>query len=552
MNHLIRWLTAVCAASAILGAGPAGAAPATGMSAASPWVEPEKPLHSAPVFVDGRPLFRVIGTPSYPATKRADEIADRIIALAKDPSFDIKDLRTQVVENGIAILRGTKQILLVVDGDAQLEGIQVNLAATVFLNQIGDAVTAHREERTAAYLWRMGAAVLAATAALALLLWLTRWLQRRLVAWLKVRFQRRLEKLETRSFGMLDAEQVWAVFERTLWTFWWIVAIVASYAYVEFSLESFPWTRRAARWLLDLVVDPLRVMGRAVVESIPDLAFIAILMVIVRYFLAALRMFFVGIERRAIRISGFYPEWAMTTYKLVRFGVIAFAVVVAYPYIPGSSTDAFKGISVFVGVLVSLGASSIISNTLAGYTLIYRRVFQVGDRVLVGKHIGDVKEIRQQVTLLHTPKNEAVVIPNSFILASEIVNYSAQARQKKLILHSTVTIGYDAPWRQVEAMLLEAAARTEGLLKAPEPFVLKTALNDFYVNYEINAYCDDATRMPQLYSTLHQNILDAFNEHGVQIMSPHFRVQPDQPVLVPKDRWYEPPARRPDKGPEGV
>ena len=548
MNKLICWLTAAFAASAILGAGPAGAVSAAETAGAEALRLPR----SAPVIIDGRPLFRVMGAASYPAEKRAQRIADLVTALADDPAFDIKELRSQEVESGISILAGTRHLFFVFEGDAQLEGIEPSLAAQVFIEQIGIAVSAHREERKPAYLWRMAGVVLAATVLLVLLLWLTRWLQRRLVDWLKSRYHRRLERLEIRSFGMLDAEQVWTVIEGALWTVWWVIALVASYAYLDFALESFPWTRRAARWLLDLVVDPLRVMGSAIVESIPDLAFIAILAVIVRYLLVALRLFFYSIERRAIRITGFHPEWGMTTFKLVRFGVIAFAVVIAYPYIPGSSTDAFKGISVFVGVLVSLGASSIIANTLAGYTLTYRRVFQVGDRVLVGKYVGDVKEIRQQVTLLHTPKNEAVVIPNSVILASEIVNYSTQARQKKLILHSTVTIGYDAPWRQVEAMLLEAAARTEGLLKEPAPFVLKNALGDFYVSYEINAYCDDASRMPRLYSELHQNILDAFNEHGVQIMSPHFRGQPDKPVVVPKDKWYEPPARWPDKGSEGV
>jgi len=199
--------------------------------------------------------------------------------------------------------------------------------------------------------------------------------------------------MQIRSFGMLDAEQVWETIERAYWTGWWLVALVATYGYLDFALESFPWTRRVARWLLDLMLDPLRVIGKAVIESIPDLVFIAILALIVRYLLGILRLFFVGIARDAIRISGFYPEWGMTTYKLVRIVIIAFAVVVAYPYIPGSSTEAFKGVSVFVGVLFSLGASSIIANTLAGYTLIFRRVFQLGDRVLIGKHVGDVREI---------------------------------------------------------------------------------------------------------------------------------------------------------------
>jgi small-conductance mechanosensitive channel len=290
-------------------------------------------------------------------------------------------------------------------------------------------------------------------------------------------------------------------------------------------------------------------MGNAFVDSIPNLAFLAVLILVVRYLLEALRLFFLGIASGAVRSSSFEPEWAMMTYRLIRWGIIAFAVVVAYPYIPGSSSDAFKGVSVFTGVLFSLGASSIVSNTLAGYTLIFRRVFKIGDRVLIGKYLGDVTEIRQQVTVLRTLKNEEVIVPNSTILGAEVVNYSTLGRQGKLILHTSVTIGYDTPWRQVEAMLLEAAERTPGLLKEPPPFVLKRALDDFYVSYEINACCDDPSRMPALYSSLHGNIVDAFNTHGVQIMSPHFVGQPEQAVLVPKDRWFDAPARPPGENP---
>lgn len=238
----------------------------------------------------------------------------------------------------------------------------------------------------------------------------------------------------------------------------------------------------------------------------------------------------------------------MPTYKLARLGIIVFAFVVAYPYIPGSGTDAFKGISIFVGVLVSLGSSSFIANFIAGYYLVFRRSFKVGDRVMIGDRLGDIEMIGHLTTTLRTIKNEEISIPNSVIMGGEVVNYSHFARRAELILHSTVTIGYDVPWRQVEALLLDAAARTEGLLKEPTPFVLKLALEDFYIKYEINVYCDDAANMPELYSRLHANIVDAFNAQGVQIMSPHYMTQPDRDVVVPKAKWFEPPARPPEGG----
>jgi small-conductance mechanosensitive channel len=243
-----------------------------------------------------------------------------------------------------------------------------------------------------------------------------------------------------------------------------------------------------------------------------------------------------------VALSGFDPEWAKPTFKIVRLVVIAFAVVVAYPYIPGSSTAAFKGVSIFAGVMLSLGSSSIISNLLAGFTMTYRRAFRVGDRIRIGDVVGEVSDIRLQVTHLRTPKNEEVVVPNSMILGSEVTNFSALARSRGLILHTTVGIGYETPWRQVEAMLLLAAERTPGLLREPEPFVLQTALGDFCVTYELNVYCDEPGRLPFLYDGLHRSILDVFNEYGVQIMTPAYEGDPEQPKLVPREQWFTAPA----------
>jgi small-conductance mechanosensitive channel len=219
--------------------------------------------------------------------------------------------------------------------------------------------------------------------------------------------------------------------------------------------------------------------------------------------------------------------------------------VVAFPYIPGSNSPAFKGVSIFLGVLLSLGSSSFISNTLAGLTMTYRRVFKVGDRVKIGEISGDVTEMRMLVTHLLSFKNEEIIVPNSVIFNSHVVNYSSQARKLGLILHTSVTIGYTAPWRQVHALLLQAAARTPGLLPSPPPFILQTSLDDFYVSYELNAHTDSPKEMIKTYSDLHQNIQDAFNEYGVQIMSPHYILDPESPAVVPRERWYDPPAEAP-------
>ncbi len=276
---------------------------------------------------------------------------------------------------------------------------------------------------------------------------------------------------------------------------------------------------------------------------IPDLVVLVIIGLITYYALKLTRFFFTEIEKGTIRFKGFYPEWGQPTYKIVRILFIAFAAVVAFPYVPGSESPAFKGISIFIGVLFSLGSTSAIANILAGYMLTYRRIFRVGDRVKIADFTGDVIDIRLQVVHLRTIKNEEIVVPSSMIVNSHVINYSSLARTQGLILHTSVTIGYDTPWRQVEALLLLAAERTQGIMRQPPPFILQTSLDDFYVAYELNVYTDDPLRMIETYANLHRNIQDAFNEYGVQIMSPSYRFDPERPKIVPKDQWYAAPAK---------
>ncbi len=279
--------------------------------------------------------------------------------------------------------------------------------------------------------------------------------------------------------------------------------------------------------------------------QLPSLAFLLVLFFLTRWTLRLVKLFFESVERRQVELANFEAEWAMPTYRIVRVAIAAFALVVAYPYIPGSQSAAFQSISLFLGVVFSIGSSSVVSNVIAGYSMTYRRAFHLGDRIQVGDIVGEVTEIRLQVTHLRSPKNEEVVMPNSVLLGSHVVNYSALARKRGLILHTTVGIGYETPWRQVEAMLLEAAERTPGLLREPKPFVLQKSLGDFCVVYEVNVYCDEPAQMPQLYTLLHQNVLDVFNEYGVQIMTPAYEGDPERPKLVPKEKWFAAPAQPP-------
>ena len=409
-------------------------------------------------------------------------------------------MKVEESEFGSRISAGDREIVTVLEADAQLVRVDRRTLADAYAERVAEAITAYRHDRTRDYLVPSAGYALAATLALAAFLWLLGRAMRSLQAGLERRTMSKLAQLETHSQRFVRATALWRAVLGVHHLVWGLAALAAVLACVQFILQRFPWTRLFGRRLLSLVVDPLRAMGEGFIAAIPGLIFVAVLVVVAHYALKSIRLFFAGLAQRTITLAGFDPEWAWPTYRLVRIVVVLFAAVVAYPYIPGSQTDAFKGISIFLGVVLSLGSTSMIGNIVAGYSLVYRRAFRVGDRIRIGEHLGDVTDTRLLVTHLRTDKNEEVVIPNSQIINSSVVNYSTLGRDGRLLLHVNVGIGYETPWRQVEAMLRMAADRTEGVLKSPPPFVLQTALGDFAVTYEVNVYCDNAPAMLALYS----------------------------------------------------
>jgi small-conductance mechanosensitive channel len=294
---------------------------------------------------------------------------------------------------------------------------------------------------------------------------------------------------------------LWRGLHRTLGTAAALLALLAGYLYLEYVLLLFPWTRALGKSLSEILLGPLATLGAGTLGFIPDLVFLVILALVTRYLLKVFRLFFRRVGDGTLTLPGFDADWAQPTDRIVRLLVIAFALVVAYPHIPGSGSEAFKGISLLLGIIFSLGSTSVIGNLMAGQSLAFRRAFKVGDWVRIGEHIGDVAQIRLLSTYLRSPKNEQIVIPNSLILNGEIVNFSSLAKGTGMILHTIVGIGYATPWRQVEAMLLEAAARPPGILRQPDPFVLQKSLGDFAVVYEINVYADNP-RAIELFETV--------------------------------------------------
>ncbi|MDB4517008.1 mechanosensitive ion channel family protein, partial [Crocinitomicaceae bacterium] len=431
------------------------------------------------------------------------------------------------------------------EADAEFEGILRTVLADTLLKSIAESINDYRHDRKPAVLAKKAMYAAGSTVVLIVLLYGVFWGFRRLDGFLERRVKRHTQKLETQSKRIFRGEQLLGLLHGALRMLRALVVLFLVYGFTNFTLSLFPQTRYAAHTMFAFVAAPLGGMVDALIAFIPDLVFLVVLFLFTRYGLKLARGVFTAIDNKRLQIKGFEAEWGWPTYRLVRIGIILFALVIAYPFIPGSDSAAFKGISVLLGVLFSLGSTSVISNVIAGYTMTYRRAFRIGDRVKIGDTVGDVREMRVLVTHLRTPKNEEVVIPNSTILNGEVTNYSTMARDQGLILHTTVGIGYDVPWRQVEALLLLAADRTEGLIKEPKPFIRQKSLADFAVNYELNAYCGDASQMMQLYTEMHRNIQDVFNENGVQIMSPAYEADPAEPKIVPKERWHTSPATEP-------
>ncbi|HOC42156.1 MAG TPA: mechanosensitive ion channel [Thermoanaerobaculales bacterium] len=540
---LLLVAAAVCLPSAV------GAADAADEAA----VVLEAPVDRGIVEVDGVALFPVRGVAALPGQRRAKLIADRIVSLARDPGFRIEDLTVVESDGALAVMAGDTRVMMLVDADAALEGVSKQELGIVVQGRIREAITAYRSARTREAILAGVGEALVATLALIVAIAFVIVLRRRLDARITERIHSRIQRLKVEPLKLVRVEDVGSAVRTALRTLRNSVIVIFVFFYLQHVLGLFPSTRWIHLRLADWIVGPLQTMGDAVLAAIPNLIFLAILIVVLRWVIKLVRLFYEALGRGTLTFGNFDPDWAAPTYKIVRLALVAFGLVVAYPYIPGSQSAAFKGISLFAGVMLSLGSSSIIANLIAGYTMIYRRAYRVGDRVRIGDVLGDVTAVRLQVTNIRTPKNEDVVVPNSVVLGSEVTNYSAYAREHGLILHTTVGIGYETPWRQVEAMLLMAAERTEGILHEPHPFVLQKQLGDFCVTYEINAHCSDAQRMGPLYSALHRNILDVFNEYNVQIMTPAYEGDPEVPKVVPKEQWYSAPAAAPDAqgGPRG-
>jgi small-conductance mechanosensitive channel len=317
----------------------------------------------------------------------------------------------------------------------------------------------------------------------------------------------------------------------------WLVVLSTVYIALPILFGIFPWTKNMAQTLFGFVLNPLKDIGLSLWVFLPNLITIVVIVIVFRYVLKGLYFLKSEIQEENLKLPGFYSDWASPTYQIIKVLVFAFMIIVIFPYLPGSDSPVFQGVSVFLGFLFTFGSAGSLSNVIAGLVLTYMRLFKIGDRVMIGGISGDVIEKNMLVTRVRTTKNEIISIPNSTVMNSHTINYSSDATEKGLIMHSTVTIGYDVPWRDMHQVLIAAALQTPLILKEPAPFVLQTSLDDFYVSYQINAYTRESNKQAMIYSELHQNIQDLCNKAGIEIMSPHYRAARDgNQSTIPADQ----------------
>jgi small-conductance mechanosensitive channel len=521
----VLWLSISGPSMEPLVAGAQGTSPA-----ATPSPLPEQllratavPLTGAPVKYNGQILFRIqrkVG--SFTPAERANSLARRIDSLVSNPFVALPTLDLMSSDDSIDIVAGDEILLSVTDADAAAGGKDRLQLATEWQQSIQQAMEdGKRSYSSRSILTGLLEAALA-TAVLVGLLYLIGIVYRRLLAGLAAGPSESprwgaLGRLEFYRSGGLNRILIslWKVARLGLW-----VLLFAVYLPLVFS--RFPWTRGAVTTLLSYVLEPLAAFWQGLVAYLPSLFAVIIVAVLVWVAMRLVRLFFVEVERGSIRLGSFDPEWAPYTYRIVVFLLIMLGVIMAFPYLPGSQSPAFRGVAVFLGFLVSLSSTSAVSNIVAGVIQTYTGSFRAGDIVQIGEVTGEVVTKAFLVTRIRTFKNEDVSVPNAMTLSSHIINYSAIARSQGLVLHTSVTIGYNAPWRQVHDLLLAAARHTPDTLDDPAPFVLQTSLNDYHISYQLNVYTRRPDILPRLYSNLHQNIQDRFNEAGIEIMSPSY------------------------------
>lgn len=498
-----------------------------------------------PVILKDTLLYIYSGIGKLTIEERAKTIVDKLQELVNGSEFRADSLYVQAGESNWNVFHKDEILMTITPEDSVARGQSKEIMAKDYLRTLKTKLIEQRQYKGLLQrIKEIGLTILAL-----LIVYIIYRLTNRLFRFISSFIDERQDKL-FQGFTYNDYEVLTP--ERQLGIVHFLVRIarlfthlVMLYLTLPIIFLIFPATRGIAETLLAYVLNPLYSIGMSIINFIPNLIIIILIYLCTRYLIRLLKFVVTEIQEQKLVIPGFYPDWAQPTYNIIRVITYAFMFVLIFPYLPNSDSQIFQGVTVFVGVLFSLGSSSAISNMVAGIVITYMRPFKIGDRVQIGDLTGDVIEKNLLVTRIRTVKNEEITIPNSSILNGHTINYSSS---QQLILHATVTIGYDVPWREVHELLINAAISTDGALNEPVPFVLQTSLDDFYVSYQINLYSNLADSIAETYSSLYSNIQDQFNEAGVEILSPHYRAARDgnqvttPPNYLPDD--YEAPSFR--------
>ena len=466
---------------------------------------------------------------SFSAADRAARINSRIEKLYDDYDFRGDSLIVIDAETAAEIVYKDDIVMSVNELDAMWFDQKPRELALEYRDKIKDAIVAEKKANSLMNILLRIAAVLLIVLGIYVVIRLINKLFKKIrykVARLKDDV---LKGIRFKGYQFLDSERELRVIFFLMNFARLMIIVIALYIALPLMFSVFPWTRGIAETLIGWVLSPIKNMFSGLVSYLPNLVTIIVIGFATHYVIKFLRFISGEIESGALTIAGFYPDWARPTMNIVKFLVYAFSFIIIFPYLPGSDSPIFQGVSVFVGILFSLGSSSAISNAVAGLVITYMRPFKVGDRIKIGDISGDVIEKTLLVTRIRTIKNEDITVPNAAILSGHTINYATSAKELGLILYTGVTIGYNVPWRQVHELLRNAASKTNGVMSDQnhQAFVLQTSLDDFYVSYQLNVYTEESNRIAAIYSDLHQNIQDAFNEAGVEIMSPHYRAARD-------------------------
>jgi small-conductance mechanosensitive channel len=449
---------------------------------------------------------------------------------------------TALFDESAAISVGGRPVFAILPPDVDaLAGETVQRTAADTAARLQTAFDEAVELRNPSRLLRSGLLALVATLIYLGALWLLRRIHRAGSARLGVGAERQLGRLPGGEI-IFRASSAPAVVRRASAIVSLLLVLLLTDMWLTFVLRRFPYTRALGESLRTTVLSALLSLGRHVVDALPGLLTVLIIVFITRFVVRLTTLLFEAVEAGRISIPGIYPETAPPTRRIVAALLWLCALIVSYGYLPGSDSDVFKGVSVFVGLMVSLGSSGIMNQIMSGLTLTYSRALRMGDFVKVGDVEGTVTHLGTLATKIKTPRHEEITIPNAVVVSNATTNYSRHASEEGVFVPTSLTIGYDVPWRQVHALLLLAADRTAGLLRQPKPVVRQTALEDFYVHYTLLVCLEQQDRRGPVLDALHANIQDAFNEYGVQIMSPNYEADPSGPKVVAKHNWYAAPA----------